>query len=273
MTWFRLGGTARWLYRPHDVADLSAFCARARSESVPWKILGCGANVLVRDDGFDGVVIRLDQPAFRDVHWCDDGVEVGAGVELMPLAKKCAAMGYSGLEAMAGIPATIGGAVRMNAGGRFGDFGSAVREIRVLDRGGSIQTWNQERIGFGYRHSDIEDRVVLWARLELRPDDPDKTQAMFTDFFEQKKATQPLADHSAGCIFKNPPGASAGAMIDRAGLKGTASGRAKVSERHANFIVADRGATSSDVLRLIDIVRERVFDAYGTRLETEIDIW
>jgi len=273
MTWFRLGGTSRFLFRPRDPSDLSQFAARAKQEQVSVKLLGCGANVLVRDDGFDGVVVRLDQPAFCGIGWRGSDVEVGAGVELMPFARRCSSLGFSGLEAMAGIPATIGGAVRMNAGGRGGDFGDVVKEVRVIGDDGSDEVWDRNRLGFEYRRSQIGSMTVVSAKLELKQDDPKLTKAAFDDYFEQKKRTQPLADHSAGCIFRNPTGHSAGALIDQAGLKGMRSGHARVSERHANFIVADRGATSSDVLRLIDVVRERILTLFGMQLETEIDIW
>lgn len=273
LTWFGLGGAARFLVHPRSVEELSAIVARAHEEEMPLKVLGAGANVLIRDDGFDGVVVRLDQPAFNHTEIRGTRVDVGAGVELMSASKKISGLGLSGLECMAGIPATVGGAVRMNAGGRFGEFGAAVREVTMLRRDGTVETWGRERIGFGYRKSAIGDCIVLSARLELTPGDPKTCAERYAEYTEYKKSTQPLAAHSAGCIFKNPPGESAGALIDRAGLKGTRMGGASVSTRHANFIVADAGTTSADVIRLVDHVRDRVRDAFGTELEVEIDIW
>ncbi len=237
-------------------------------------MLGSGANVLVMDDGFDGVVVRLDQPAFRRIVWNGPtDVCVGAGVELMPFAGLCSRKGLSGLEYMAGIPATAGGAVRMNAGGRFGDFGDAVREVSLLNDDGTEEVWPHDRVGFGYRRSGIGPRTVLSARLALVEDDPVRTFERYKAVFRTKRQTQPLAEASAGCVFKNPRGHSAGALIDQAGLKGTRLGGARVSERHANFIVADHGAKSLDVLHLIDFVRERILRLFGLELETEIDIW
>jgi UDP-N-acetylmuramate dehydrogenase len=272
-TWFRLGGRAKYLFQPHSVASLSAFVARARLEDVPLKVLGRGANVLVSDDGFDGVVVRLDQPAFRRIHERGESLEVGAGVDLMPLAKSCSSRGLSGLECMAGIPATVGGAVRMNAGGRFGDFGDCVEGITVLTLEGEIEEWAKERCGFTYRHSEIEEEIVLSARLRVERDDPEKVLRAYESHFAEKQRTQPIAAHSAGCIFKNPPNHAAGALIDRAGLKGARSGLAEVSHQHANFIVAQRGATASDVLRLIDVVRERIVRKFAIELELEVDVW
>lgn len=272
-TWFRLGGRARHLFRPDNTDALSLLMRRAKQEGVPVKVLGSGANVLVSDDGFDGVVVRLDSNAFSTTKQQGTSFRVGAGVELMPLARRCSEKGLAGLECLAGIPATIGGAARMNAGGREGEFGDVVREVRVLQSDGSVETWPRERIGFGYRRTNLGRSIVLSALLELREDDPRRVKRTFDECLERKKRSQPLADKSAGCIFKNPDGQSAGALIDRAGLKGARYGGAYVSKRHANFIAVERGATASDVMHLIDIVRKRVRRVFDIKLELEIDIW
>ncbi len=272
-TWFRLGGRARFLFRPKNSEMLASLVRRAKQEDVPVKVLGSGANVLISDDGFDGVVVRLDSDAFKAVKRRGESLHVGAGVDLMPLSRQCSEQGLSGLECTAGIPATIGGAVRMNAGGRFGDFGNVVRQVRVLQPDGEIETWSHDRIGFGYRRTDLGRGIVLSAMLELACDDPRRVKRTFDERFEYKRHSQPLADNSAGCIFKNPRGKSAGALIDKAGLKGAQYGRAEVSWRHANFIIARSGATASDVLHLIDMIRERVRRAFATELEIEVDIW
>lgn len=273
MTWFRLGGRGRFLYRPHNEQQLASLIRRARQENVPIKFLGGGANVLVRDGGFDGVVVRLDHPAFRRADFTDERVRVGAGTDLMPFARNCSSRGLSGLEAMAGIPGTIGGAVCMNAGGQWGEFGDVVNEVRLMNSDGGVETWDRRRVGFGYRSTGIGDRLVLSVELNLTRDDPVVVERRHAEHMNQKQRTQPLADKSAGCIFRNPSGQSAGALIDRAGLKGTRIGGASVSTRHANFIVAGASASASDVLRLIDRIRDRVRAAFDTELETEIDIW
>jgi UDP-N-acetylmuramate dehydrogenase len=141
---------------------------RAREESIPLRVLGDGANVLVSDDGFDGVVVRLDEPSFNSVQENDDGIEAGAGVELMPFSRSVSARGWAGLEGVAGIPATLGGAVRTNAGGRFGEFGRAVRSVRLMNHRGEIETWMPDQLGFGYRRSNIDDRIVLSVDLALQ---------------------------------------------------------------------------------------------------------
>lgn len=272
-TWFRLGGTARYLFRPRDADDLAQLMACAGQEALPVKVLGQGANVLVSDDGFDGVVVRLDGDAFRTVSRRGATLEVGAGVDLMPLARDCSERGLSGLECTAGIPGTVGGAVRMNAGGRFGELGDVVTQVCVLRGEGRLEVRSHDDVGFDYRNTNLGDAIVLSVQLDLVEDDPLRVKGRFDEYFEYKRVSQPLAEHSAGCIFKNPTGQSAGALIDRAGLKGARYGEARVSRRHANFILAKRGATASDVLNLIDLVRERVRTAFGTDLEVEIDIW
>jgi len=272
-TWFRVGGRVRLLFRPRDTDDLAAMLTRARDADVPVKVLGAGANVLVSDDGFDGVVIRLTADSFRRLERRGESLEVGAGVDLMRFARDCSAQGLSGIEGLAGIPGTIGGAIRMNAGGRFGDTADVVDNVTVVGPEGTVERWPRARVGFGYRRSAIADRIVVSARFVLREDDPAQTAERFDACFRSKRASQPMSDRSAGCVFKNPEGRSAGSLIDQAGLKGARSGRASVSDRHANFIVAEPGATASDVLRLIDLVRERVCRVFDVELELEVDIW
>jgi len=272
-TWFRLGGSAKYVFHPADEADLAAFLRHASRNEVAIKVLGLGANVLVSDEGFDGVVVRLDAEPFHSVTRDGMRFRLGAGVDLIPFARRVSGEGLAGLEAMAGIPATVGGALRMNAGGAPGDFGDVVVEARVVELTGAVQTWNRERLGLGYRHSAIGDRIVTSVTIELHGDDPGRTMARFNKLDAMKRRAQPIADKSAGCIFKNPPGQAAGALIDQAGLKGTCCGGATVSQRHANFIVAEATAKASDVLQLIDIVRERVRQEFDVELELEIDVW
>ena len=211
-TWYRLGGRARYLFRPRDAEQLALLTVRARHENLPVKVLGCGANVLVSDDGFDGVVVRLDGSAFRRVEHRDGRVCAGAGVDLMPFSRDCSERGLSGLEFMAGIPASIGGAIRMNAGGPQGEFGDVVRAVRVLRPDGTIEDWPKQCLGFSYRKSEIGDAIVLSATLELVEDDPQRVSRTYEDFFEQKRLAQPMGQQSAGCVFKNPQGQSAGAF-------------------------------------------------------------
>ncbi len=273
LTWFRVGGPARYFARPSCARDLSQIFQRAIAEDMTVKVLGGGANVLVADKGFDGVVLRLDDDAFRSVDVDGDIVTVGGGVDLMPLCRQLSEQGLSGLEGLAGIPGTIGGAVRMNAGGRFGEMADTVVSAEVLTSDGVVETWSRQRLAFGYRHSAIRSEIVVSARLQLQSADPDQTGQRYAALLTHKRHSQPMADKSAGCIFKNPKDASAGALIDQAGLKGARAGLATVSTCHANFIVAEAGAKASDILCLIEIVRNRVSAQFGITLETEVDIW
>jgi len=273
LTWFRLGGRAQFLFRPRDETQLSLALERASLEGVPVKVLGAGANVLISDEGFDGMVVRFDSLSFRKVVRNGDRVTAGAGVDLMPFSREMSYAGHTGLECMAGIPATIGGATRMNAGGQHGEFGDVVRTVRVMDQHGAIDERPRDAVGFSYRHTDLDGLIVTAVEMELPSGDPTRARRQYDDFMEQKTRSQPLANSSAGCIFKNPTGHSAGALIDRAGLKAASVGAASVSTRHANFIVADKGATASDVLALIDIVRERVQKEFQIELELEVDVW
>lgn len=272
-TWFRLGGSAKYVFHPNDEADLVEFLRRAHEDSLPIRVLGRGANVLVSDEGFDGAVIRLDSEAFRSVTRQGTRFVLGAGVDLIPFARRVSFEGLAGLEAMAGIPATVGGALRMNAGGAPGDFGDVVLEAAVVELSGRVETWDRDRLGLGYRRSAIGDRIVTSVTIELHADDPGRTMARFNKFDAMKRRAQPMADKSAGCIFKNPPEQAAGALIDKAGLKGTCCGGASVSDHHANFIVAEATASARDVIELIDVVRDRVRQKFNVELELEVDVW
>lgn len=273
LTWFRLGGPARWLVAPRDRAELADLLRRAYGEGVRMRVLGRGANVLVRDSGFDGVVIRLTDEQFGRTTIDGFRVRAGGGVELMRLAFACAVKGLGGLEAMAGIPGTVGGAARMNAGGRYGQFGDVVEAVELIDERGEISCLRKDELQFGYRRSAVGSRTVISATVGLQPVDPATSTDRYRYILAEKKKSQPLGAKSAGCVFKNPEGASAGAMIDRSGMKGASRGGARVSDCHANFIVASADASSSDVLALVDDVREAVLREQSVELELEIDVW
>jgi UDP-N-acetylmuramate dehydrogenase len=276
LTWFGLGGPARFMASPASPDELAGLWCGALDAGMPFKVLGGGANVLISDDGFDGLVVRLDHAAFTAVDYAAAAagiVTAGGGADLMKLSRECSRRGLAGLEAMAGIPGSAGGAVRMNAGGRFGSFSDAVRSADLVSPDGVVRRVSADELGFGYRQSELGGAIVVAVELALRPDDPARTYRRFREIWDYKRDSQPMADRSAGCIFKNPPGASAGALIDAAGLKGVRRGGACVSTRHANFIVAEPNARAADVIALIDQVREAVARRTGIELETEIDIW
>ena len=273
-TWYRIGGPAKYYVTPRDAGELAQATLRCVENDVPTYVLGLGANLLVRDEGVDGAVFRLDAPAFDVVSVDGDRVHVGAGVDLQKLIVQTVRQGLAGIEVLAGIPGTIGGAIRMNAGGKFGDLGPFVESVTTMDASGTVSERSRDEIVFGYRSSNIADRFILGATLRLERDDPNVLLKRCKEVWMYKRNSQPLNSRNSGCIFKNPGGGrSAGALIDQAGLKGFAIGRAEVSQKHANFIVAQSDCPSEDVLRLIKLVQERVHNHAGVALETEVKIW
>lgn len=274
LTWFRLGGPAAFLARPRDIDEVASLLHHAHDLGLPARVLSGGSNVLVRDEGFPGLVLHLESPVFSDVTIDGTRVESGAAVPLTALISQTARAGLAGLEVLTGIPGTVGGALRGNVGGRQGAIGNFVRSVTVLGEDGSVRTRSRDDITFGYRETDLDEPVLLSATFELTPEDPESVVKRMRRVWIIKKENQPYGHQSAGCIFKNPtPEISAGALVEGAGLKGARSGGAEVSDRHANFIVAHPGATSADVLTLIDQVRRRVAEQAGYELELQIQIW
>jgi len=281
-TWFGIGGRADVLVHPRDEGALATLVRRCHQAGIPLRILGSGANLLVADEGVDGVVVKLDEAVFRQVRSNAEGalgaLRVGAGADLAKLVQDCARRGLEGLSPMAGIPASVGGAVRMNAGGRYGSIGDAVHAVAVLLPDGSAAVYPRDELDFDYRETSLPAGVILWVTFALTEDDPVRVRERVKEIFNYKKSTQPLADHSAGCMFRNPVGpdgerTSAGALIDRAGLKGERIGGAAVSERHGNFITVAPGTRTADVEALVRLIRGRVRAASGIELDTEVVFW
>lgn len=272
-TWFHLGGPAEYFAEPRSAEELSALVLRCEEEALPIRLLGGGSNLLVRDSGVPGMVIRLSAPEFAKIEVRDRSVVAGGGARLGHVISSSVREGLAGLETLVGIPGTIGGALHGNAGSRSGDIGQWAHRATVMTRSGEICQREREDLVFNYRESSLDELVIISAEFQLEQDDPDELTKRMQKQWIVKKASQPLSHQSAGCIFKNPRGMSAGMLVDQAGLKGTRVGGAEVSDRHANFIVAEPTATSQDVLRLIELVRSRVIERLGVELETEIQIW
>jgi UDP-N-acetylmuramate dehydrogenase len=273
-TWFRLGGPAAYFANPRTLDELVPLLKRCRQEGLAFRILAAGSNVLVPDEGITALVIHLESPFFSDISITNNIVEAGAAVPLTALISHSARAGLAGLEIITGIPGTVGGALRGNAGSRQGAIGQFVRRATVLDPSDQIQVREREDLSFTDRESNLDEPVILSAEFELKPEEPESVVRRMRRIWIIKKESQPYGHQSSGCIFKNPsPDVSAGALIDQAGLKGTSVGGAEVSDRHANFIVAHPGATSSDVLQLIDRIRQRVWQQFGYELELQIQVW
>lgn len=274
-TWYRLGGPARWLATPRDEVELATLINRCADAGIAWRVLGRGANVLVNDAGFAGTVFKLTGPLFEQVTYNRETATAGAGVDFPKFVRETLTRGLVGLEALAGVPGTLGGIVRMNAGGRYGEIGQFVRDVKVLDVDcGEVMTRSADEVGFAYRRTNLGRAIVLSARLALQAGDAAAALARHKAIWNEKHANQPpLSVRSAGCIFKNPPGESAGRLLERAGLKGVRVGGAEISAKHANFIVAHPGASARDVLELASLAMDRVWNETGVKLEMEVEVW
>jgi UDP-N-acetylmuramate dehydrogenase len=272
-TWYGLGGPADYFIRPKTVEQLKEVVKRCNENKLRIYVMGFGSNLLIGDHGLRAAVIKLESEKFSQIKYEKQDVIAGAGAELSRLVLTCVEKGLSGVEALTGIPGSIGGAVKMNAGGNFGDFGSSVETVTLMDLSGNIFEKSKPELVFDYRRTNITAKFVLKARLGLNSADPEQIMRTVKEIWIHKKNSQPLNTKNSGCIFKNPPGASAGALIDRAGLKGLQIGGAVVSDKHANFIIAKEGCSSRDVMRLIDAIKQRVKEQFNVELELEIEIW
>jgi len=274
LVWFRLGGNAAYFAKPRTLDDLKGVLKRARENSVAVKLLGGGSNVLVHDEGVDALVIHLESPFFSDVSVRDNLITTGAAVPLTALISQTARAGLAGLETLTGIPGTVGGALRGNAGSRQGSIGQFVHRATVLDNENEVQVRERDDLSFADRDSNLDEPVILSAEFELSREDPESVVRRMRRIWIIKKENQPYGHQSSGCIFRNPsPEVSAGALIDQAGLKGHRLGGAEVSDRHANFIIAHPEAKAADVLHLIDQIQQRVWQQFGYELELQLQIW
>ena len=268
--WFRTGGPAEWLARPKDVDDLAAFMA-ALDPAVGVLPIGVGSNLIVRDGGVAGVVVRLPKGMAKVS--TEPGLRIRAGGAAMGITVASAARdaGIAGLEFLRGIPGTVGGAVRMNAGAYGRDVSDILVEATMVLRDGRIEKWPAERLGYSYRHSELpEGAVVVEALFSGRPGDRQAIGAEMDRIAAKREASQPLRSRTGGSTFKNPPGDKAWRLIDAAGCRGLVRGAAQVSEKHCNFLLNLGGATSADIEALGEDVRATVKSHSGVSLEWEI---
>ena len=275
MTTFRVGGPAEYLVRPRTEEQLRDVLARCTQEGLEMRVFGRGSNILVKDEGVKGAVIQLDEEAFGRIAIEEDLLRAGAAAPLRKVVAAAARQGLSGVECLVGIPGTVGGGVRMNAGGSFGDIGQTVERVKVMSGDGQTFYREREDMAFGYRTSNISARFVLDVELRLMPDGVKAIKDRIKKIWIIKKNTQPMSTASAGCTFKNPRGLAAGLLIDQAGLKGFSIGGAAVSRKHANYIIVKdpEHTKAADVEALIDHVRKVVKERFDVYLELEIEIW
>jgi len=269
-TTFRIGGPADAYVEPADVEALQLLLERARKAKIPVFVMG-GTNLLVRDGGIPGIVVRLVK--FDRIQELEDGVLYAeAGVGVPHLLKFAMQRGLTGLEFAAGIPGTVGGAVVMNAGTRFGEMKDIVRKVRMVTTAGEVLDLSADEAGFEYRRSRLPQGVVVGVWLGLKQGNKAHIESTVKTWLHRRKATQPIEMPNAGCVFKNPGGEPAGRLIEAVGLKGAQMGDAQVSTKHANFIVNRGRATAGDVLDLIRLVGKTVEEKSGVTLELEVKI-
>jgi len=269
LTWFRVGGAAEMLFEPADDDDLASFLA-GLPDDIPVTVIGVGSNLLIRDGGIPGIVIRLGR-GFGDIAVDGETVRAGAGALDIQLARACRDAGLAGLEFLSGVPGTIGGALRMNAGAYGGEVADVLREVRALDRSGAVLRVPASTLDFAYRHcSAPEDWIFTNAVFQGRPDDDAAIASRMDDIAAARGDSQPIRSRTGGSTFKNPPDAAAWELIDAAGCRGLMVGGARVSEVHCNFLINTGNATAADLEALGETVRRRVAARLGVTLDWEI---
>ncbi len=270
-TWFRVGGPAQILFMPADEADLAYFLSRLPRE-IPVNVIGLGSNLIVRDGGVAGVVIRLSAKGFGDIT-VEDGhrLRVGAAVPDVKAARMAAEAGIDGLAFFRGIPGAIGGALRMNAGAHGGETKDTMIAARGVDRDGAIRVFTNDLMGYSYRHSSAPESVIFTQALfQGRPGEPGEILSEMDRITAAREASQPIREKTGGSTFKNPEGDKAWRLIDAAGCRGLVLGDAQVSEMHCNFLINRGGATAADIENLGETVRRRVRETSGVDLHWEI---
>ena len=270
LVWFKSGGVAEWLFEPRDIADLQAFL-RELDPAVPIMALGLGSNMIVRDGGVSGVVVRLGKPFARVARVDAVTLDCGGGASGILVSSTARDNGISGVEFLRSIPGTVGGFVRMNGGAYGGEVKDILVDCDVVLRSGELVTLQNADLGYTYRHSELpEGAIVVAARFKGRPGDPVVIQAEMDRISASREASQPLRSKTGGSTFKNPEGHKAWQLVDQAGCRGLQVGGAQVSEKHTNFLINTGGATSADIEALGEEVRRRVRENSGVELEWEI---
>ncbi len=271
-TTLRVGGPADLYVEPASESDLAQVVRFCAERSIPWFVLGRGSNLLVKDGGFRGLVISLSQLAFTGIKVVNAYLHCGAGARLKAIAHAARQSNLSGLEFMEGIPGSLGGGLRMNAGAMGRALSDVLERVRVMNTQGVIKDLRTAELEISYRSCrSLGAQIAVSAILQGKPEGREEIDSRMDEFSRKRWASQPAAP-SAGCIFKNPTSVPAGKLIDELGLKGAHVGKARVSAEHGNFIVNDGGATARDILDLIELIRSRARQERGLELETEVEI-
>lgn len=271
-TSFKTGGTAEIFAEPRNIYELRKVLKFCKDEQKRILILGNGSNILVNDNGIQGVVIHLGGN-FKEIKRDGKSIFSKAAVKLPRLIRKTALWGFGGLEVLTGIPGTVGGATRMNAGGKYGCISEMINSVTTMTFDGEIKNINCKDIEFTYRGCILNKQIIIGVEFHLKESTREKILGRIDEILKEKKRKQPLSTLNAGCIFKNTPYFKAAELIENAGLKGKKVGGAIVSQKHSNFIVNTGNATSTDILKLIKIIKETIKKKYDVQLEAEIQIW
>jgi UDP-N-acetylmuramate dehydrogenase len=274
-TTFKIGGPAKLFIEPLDKDDLKSLLIFKKRYKVPLLVIGAGSNILASSKGINAIVLRLSSPFFKKISFCGNILEAGSGTLLKDAILAAAKRGLSGGEFLAGIPGTLGGALVMNAGMGNLNFsiGDLVETVEVMDYRSKVIRLTKKEIKFGYRCSNLAEYIILSACLRLVRSNKKQVMKKIREYWLYRRLRQDLSFPNAGCIFKNPPGYSAGGLIDSCGLKGRKAGGARISLKHANFILNDHQADSRDVLQLMQLVNKQVRAKFKVNLEPEIKVW
>jgi UDP-N-acetylmuramate dehydrogenase len=272
-TVLKIGGPAEFFVQPRTIEELAAVLRHCTSSKSPLHVLGAGVNLLIRDDPLPGAVLRLSAPIFTNIKIDGRTVHAGCGASLPALISATARQGLSGFETLVGIPATVGGALRTNAGDRSGEIGQFVRRVDVLGEDGGVDVRERDELQFEEHSSNLDDAVILGADFELESDSADAIIKRMRKAWIMRKADQPYSFQASARLFQNPKGFSAALLIEQAGLARQRVGAAELSERNANYVVAHPGTTARDVLRLLDLVRSKVREKTGVELRQELVLW
>ncbi|MHC5033736.1 MAG: UDP-N-acetylmuramate dehydrogenase [Planctomycetota bacterium] len=274
LTTFGIGGTPMRYYRPHAVPELRAALADCRRLKLPWRVLGGGSNLLVAEGQLPFCVIHIQSPGFDVIERAGPTVvQVGAGVPTAKLLTRCREWGLGGLEFLAGLPGTVGGAIAGNAGAWGCEVCQRVTQLWLVSPQGTERLLSGAELEHSYREAHLDGAILTQARFELERRDPGLVGRLMAERLAARAARHPLGEPSAGCVFRNPPGNRAGRLLDLCGMKGRGIGGAQVSRIHANFIVNTGGAVARDVLSLVQIMRESVLRDFGIELELEVRHW
>ena len=270
-TSFHIGGAAAVYVEPKNLEELKKILVFIKGEAIPFFVLGTGSNVLVKDDGFEGIIISSENFASLEIK--RNKATAGSGLKLSFLLSSLIKNGLSGLEFLAGIPGTVGGAALMNAGSIEMGIGNFIEKTEIMDFFGKVKNIPKKELKFSYRNTNLSKYFFL-SKIEfnLKDENENIVKERMSKFLRKKKQCQPLKKHSAGCIFKNPPGLSAGKLIEETGLKGKKKGNAIISEKHSNYIINSGKAKAEDVLFLMEKIQEKVYKKFNVKLEPEIKI-